>query len=60
VPGELIHQHDSGSQYTALTFTEHLALEGLAPSIGSVADAYDALTSLIGLFKNECLRSRPS
>jgi putative transposase len=38
VPGELIHHHDAGAQYTALRFTEHLELEGIAPSIGSVGD----------------------
>ena len=26
---------------TAIRFTEHLALEGIAPSIGTVGDAYD-------------------
>jgi hypothetical protein len=31
-------------QYTALRFAEHLALEGIAPSIGTVADAYDCET----------------
>lgn len=39
--GELVHHSDAGSQYTSLRFTEHLALEGIAPSIGSVGDAYD-------------------
>src|SRR5665213_1161871 len=29
------------SQYTSVRFTEHLALEGIRPSIGSVGDAYD-------------------
>lgn len=41
VPGELIGHADAGSQYTSVTFTEHLADEGIRPSIGSVADAYD-------------------
>jgi putative transposase len=61
VPGELIHHHDAGSQYTALRFTEHLALEGIAPSIGSVGDAYDnaLMECIIGLFKAECLRPGP-
>jgi len=27
------------AQYTWLRFTEHLALEGIAPSIGTVGDA---------------------
>ena len=41
VGGQLVHHNDAGSQYTSLRFTEHLALEGIAPSIGSVGDAYD-------------------
>jgi putative transposase len=59
VPGQLIHHHDAGSQYTAIRFTGHLALEGIAPSIGSVGDAYDnaLMESLIGLFKTECIGS---
>ena len=40
-PGDLIHHSDAGSQYTAIRMTEHLALEGIAPSIGTVGDAYD-------------------
>ena len=58
IPGQLIHHHDAGSQYTALKFTEHLALEGIAPSIGSVGDAYDncLMESIIGLFKTDCMR----
>jgi transposase InsO family protein len=59
-PGQLISHSDAGSQYTALRFTEHLALEGIAPSIGSVGDAYDnaLMESVIGLFKTECIRTR--
>jgi putative transposase len=61
VPGQLIHHHDAGAQCTALRFTAHLALEGIAPSIGSVGDAYNncLMDSNIGLFKNECLRPGP-
>jgi transposase InsO family protein len=57
----LIHHHDAGSQCTALRFAEHLALEGIAPSIGSVGDAYDnaLMESIIGLFKTECMRLGP-
>ena len=59
LPGQLIHHHDAGSQYTALRFTEHLALEAIAPSIGTVGDAYDngLMESIIGLFKTECIRT---
>ena len=42
-----------------IRFTEHLDLEGIRPSIGSVADAYDnaLMESVIGLFKTECIRT---
>jgi putative transposase len=56
-PGELLHHSDAGSQYTSLRFTDHLALEGIAPSIGTVGDAYDnaLMETVIGLFKTECI-----
>ena len=58
-PGELICHSDAGSQYTSIRFTEHLALEGINPSIGSVGDAYDnaLMECVIGLFKTECIRT---
>jgi putative transposase len=56
-PGQLLHHSDAGSQYTSVRFTEHLALDGIAPSIGTVGDAYDngLMESIIGLFKTECI-----
>ena len=59
VAGELIGHSDAGSQYTSIRFTEHLALEGIRPSIGSVGDAYDnALMECVnGLYKTECIRT---
>jgi putative transposase len=56
-PGELLHHSDAGSQYTSVRFTDHLALEGIAPSIGTVGDAYDnaLMETVIGLFKTECI-----
>jgi transposase InsO family protein len=56
-PGQLLHHSDAGSQYTSIRFTEHLELTGIAPSIGSVGDAYDnaLMESIIGLFKTECI-----
>jgi transposase InsO family protein len=58
-PGELIGHADAGSQYTSIRFTEHLDLEGIRPSIGSVGDAYDnaLMECVIGLFKTECIRT---
>lgn len=57
--GQLIHHSDAGSQYTSVKLTEHLALEGILPSIGTVGDAYDnALAETInGLYKAECIRT---
>jgi transposase InsO family protein len=59
VPGELIGHADAGSQYTSIRFTEHLDLEDIRPSIGSVGDAYDnaLMKSVIGLFKTERIRT---
>ena len=59
VTGELIHHSDAGSQYTSIALTEHLGLEGIHPSIGTVGDAYDnaLMESIIGLFKTECIRT---
>jgi putative transposase len=59
VAGQLIHQSDAGSQYTSLRLTEHLALEGIRPSIGSVGDAYDnaLMETINGLYKAECVRT---
>lgn len=53
----LIHHSDAGSQYTSISFSETLVLEGIAASIGSIGDAYDnALAeSTIGLFKAEAI-----
>ena len=57
--GELIHHSDAGSQYTSVRFTEHLALEEIQPSIGSVGDAYDnaLMETINGLYKAECIRT---
>ena len=59
VPGQLIGHADAGSQYTAVRFTEHLNLEGIRLSIGSVGDAFDnALMECVnGLYKTECIRT---
>ena len=56
-PGRLLHHSDAGSQYTSIRFTEHLAMTEIAPSIGTVGDAYDnaLMESIIGLFKTECI-----
>jgi putative transposase len=59
IPGELIHHSDAGSQYTSIRLTDHLALEEIRPSIGSVGDAYDnaLMESVNGLYKTECIRT---
>lgn len=58
-PGQLIHHSDAGSQYTSIVLTDHLALEQIAPSIGTVGDAYDnaLIETINGLYKAECVRT---
>ena len=58
-PKQLRAHSDAGSQYTAVTYTERLALDGIAPSIGSVGDAYDnaLMETINGLYKTECIRT---
>lgn len=58
-PAQLRAHSDAGSQYTAVTYTERLALDGIAPSIGSVGDAYDnaLMETINGLYKAECVRT---
>jgi putative transposase len=55
--GQLIHHSDAGSQYTSIRFTDHLDVEQIAPSIGTIGDAYDnaLMESIIGLYKAECV-----
>ena len=54
----MLHRPVEFTQFTAASFTETLALEGIAASIGSIGDAYDnALAeTTIGLFKHEAIR----
>ncbi|MBP2407302.1 transposase InsO family protein [Brachybacterium fresconis] len=58
-PGSLVAHSDAGSQYTSVRYTEHLDLEGIAPSIGTVGDAYDnaLMEGVNGLYKTECIRT---
>jgi putative transposase len=59
VPEQLRAHSDAGSQYVSLAYTEKLALDGIAPSIGSVGDAYDnaLMETINGLYKAECIRT---
>jgi len=54
----LIHHSDAGSQYTSFRLATHLALEGIAASIGTVGDALDnaLMESTIGLYKTELIK----
>lgn len=58
-PDQLRAHSGAGSQYVSLAWTEKLALEGIAPSIGSVGDAYDnaLMETINGLYKAECIRT---
>lgn len=53
------HPSQRCGQYTSVHLTEHLALEGIRTSIGSVGDAYDngLMESINGLYKAECIRT---
>jgi transposase InsO family protein len=60
VAGKLIHHSDAGSQSVHQPpLTEHLALEGIQPSIGAVGDAFDnaLMEPINGPFKAECIRT---
>ena len=58
-PQQLRAHSDAGSQYVSLAYTDKLALDGIAPSIGSVGDAYDnaLMETINGLYKTECIRT---
>lgn len=58
-PEQLRAHSDAGSQYTAVSYTDKLALDGIAPSVGSVGDAYDnaLMETINGLYKTECVRT---
>ena len=58
-PGQLRHHSDAGSKYTSVVLTDHLALEQIAPSIGSIGDAYDnaLMETINGVYKAECVRT---
>ena len=45
----LIAHSDAGSQYTSIAYTERLVSAGAAPSVGSVGDAYDTQSMLVGV-----------
>ena len=58
-PQQLRAHSDAGSQYVSLAYTDKLALDGIAPSIGSVGDAYDnaLMETINGPYKAECIRT---
>jgi len=56
----LVHHSDQGVQYLSIRYTERLAENDVASSVGSRGDSYDnALAeSVIGLYKTELVRNR--
>ena len=48
-----LRAHSDASQYTAVSYTEKLALDGITPSIGSVGDADDCQSVSAGFRKNQ-------
>jgi transposase InsO family protein len=57
---DLVHHSDRGAQYLSMRYSDRLAADGIAPSVGSRGDSYDnALAeSIIGLFKTEVIQRR--
>jgi putative transposase len=58
--GQLIAHSDAGSQYLSFAYSTHLEDHDIAPSVGSVGDAYDnaLCETIIGLFKTEVVKRR--
>ena len=58
VGSSLVLHSDAGSQYTSISFTNHLVQQGIDASIGTVGDAYDnaLMESAIGLYKTELIK----
>jgi len=56
----LVHHSDRGVQYLSIRYTERLAQNGAASSVGSRGDSYDnALAeTIIGLYKTELVRNK--
>ncbi len=56
----LVHHSDRGGQYLSIRYTDRLAENDVAGSVGSRGDSYDnALAeSIIGLYKTELIRNR--
>jgi transposase InsO family protein len=54
-----LHRPVELAQYTSIRLTSHLALEEIAPSIGTVGDAYDnaLMETINGVYKAECIRT---
>jgi putative transposase len=59
--GGLIAHTDRGSQYTSLRYTDRLDELGIAPSVGSVGDAYDnaMAEAWVATYKTELVDGRP-
>jgi putative transposase len=57
----LIAHTDRGSQYTSLRYTDRLGELGIAPSVGSVGDAYDnaMAEAWVASYKTELVDGRP-
>ena len=59
-PGQLTAHSDRGAQYTSFAYTDRLNEAGIAPSVGSVGDAFDnaMAESLNGSYKWELVKQR--
>lgn len=56
-PERLRAHSDAGSQYVSPTYSDKLALDRIAPSIGPVGDAFDnaLMETISGLLKTKCI-----
>jgi len=56
-PNGVVHHSERGTPYLSMRYTDRLAAAGIAPSVWSQGDSYDALAeSIISLFKTEVIR----
>ena len=56
---KVLRRQVESAKYTSIRFTDHLDVEQIASSIGSVGDAYDnaLMETIIGLYKAECVHT---
>jgi putative transposase len=58
--GAVVHHSDRGTQYTSYRYSDRLAEDGIAASVGSKGDSYDnaMAEALNGRYKTELVKHR--